>query len=82
MGVRSYREYLAAAESYASGLATERKRLHYRLRAIEKLLVRNAKKMGKFDALLTTLHEQVLRQVTSRKVQEARKKLFGELNSK
>lgn len=77
VGIVSYRTYLAEANAYAKGLATERKKLHYRLRAVEKLLVRNARKMGKFDALLAALDEQVRRQIISRKVAETRKQIFG-----
>jgi hypothetical protein len=82
VGIASYRKYLLDAKRYRESLALERKKLHYRLRAIEKLLVRNALKSGKIEAFLTTLYEQVHRQVVSRKVAEARKKIFGEVNTK
>lgn len=76
--IGNYRRYLANVTDENHAMAIERKRIHYRLRAIEKSMVRNAEKLGKYQAYLALLREQKFKQIVSGKILEARKKLFSE----
>lgn len=77
-GVLDYRRYIANVQKKNEEFNQERKRAHARLRSIEKEMVKNATALGKYNAYLAILLEQVRTQIITEKTLEARKKMFGE----